>query len=226
MAEGTSMARGRARRWLAGHLGALLATLPGKLFGLAFGVAVLSLAAGALFHLGIDRSRPYSEAVWWAFSHMVDPSSLREDEGVGPRLLGVVLVGAGVVLVVGLLFTVLTDLLNKLIEQLAEVQVPVKARDHLVVIGWNDDVPALVSFFATSYRQLAPAGARPLRRIVVLAPRERISERQRMRAALQARCPSPPPALVFGDLAGAEGFALAAVGDAQAVLVTLTPNRE
>jgi hypothetical protein len=88
-----SSANGRSQtsRWLASHLGALLATLPGKLFVFMFGVGAISLAAGALLHRGIDPSRPYPEAVWWAFAHMVDPNSLRKDKGLGPRLLSVIL---------------------------------------------------------------------------------------------------------------------------------------
>jgi len=114
---------------------------------LIWGVLVLiTLIGGALAYLipaaGIDRFR---SAVWWAFLHLSDPGYLGEDRAPAVRLLAIALTILGLGLFVGALIAIITQWLGSVMERLALGLTPIRANDHVVVLGWTNRSLELVA---------------------------------------------------------------------------------
>lgn len=177
-------------------------------------VALVMLGTAALAHYAFDEYRDFGDALWNAGLHLLDPSSLHDDEGAAQRTIGVFQVVAGLVLLVGLLFTFVADVMTSSLERLGQADRRVRARDHLLVVGGIDLIPVAA-------RAIAAAAARSGRaeRLVVLAPDSARDSRAQLLSALGEAVGELRFELVFGDTAGDSGFDLAAADAARAILL-------
>lgn len=188
-------------------------TTPGRLVLLLSVVALVLLGSAALAHFAFDEYRDFGDALWSATLHLLDPSSLHEDHSGAERAIGVFQVITGLVLLVGLLFTFVSEVVGSSLERLGQSDRPVRARDHLLIVGGTDLV-ALASTAAAEARLETE-----LERLVVLAPESARESRAQLRDDLQDSSGDLKVELVFGDTAGDSGFELAAAERARAILL-------
>lgn len=180
-------------------------------------VASVWLLSSIVARLTLDDYPSLPEALWSGLVHLLDPSSLHEDEGWGQRAIGLVQVVTGLVLVVGLIFTVLTDVVSSSLERLGQVERPFPGSGHLAFVGGLDTLPYLLRGL-----ELAPArwGVKPPpRTVVALAAFEQREDREEILASLRDAAGGFDVWLVFGDVAGATGFDLAGLARAEVVVV-------
>jgi hypothetical protein len=192
-----------------------LQTTRGRLAILLFAVGLVVLGSAALAHFAFDLFDSYGDALWSAILHLLDPSSLHDDEGAAARAIGVFQVVTGLVLLVGLLFTFVSETVGRSLERLGQSDQPVRTDDHLLIVGGADLIPVAVRA-AVEAIELRPA----FERIVVLAPESDRERRNQLRAELDEECGMRLKfELVFGDAAGESGFDLAAADRAASILL-------
>jgi hypothetical protein len=191
-------------------------TTPGRVLLLVSAVALVLVGSAALAYFAFDDYGSFGAALWSAVLHVLDPSSLQDDEGAAQRAIGLFQVVAGLVLLVGLLFTFVAESFASSLERLGQSDRPVRARDHLLVIGGLDLVPVAVRAAAKAGRtRIGPE----IERIVVLAPESARESRGQLRAELKEAAEGLRVDLVFGDTAGDSGFELVAAEEARAILL-------
>jgi hypothetical protein len=189
-------------------------TTRGRLTLLAATIAIVVLGTAALAHFAFDEYASYGAAFWSAILHLLDPSSLQDDEGTAQRAIGTVQVVAGLVLLVGVLFTVIAEVMSSSLQRLGQTDRPVNARDHLLIVGGSGLVPvAALSASETLVREGED------QRIVVLAPESARESRAQLRSELEDATGGRRFDLVFGDTAGDSGFELAAAREARTILL-------
>ncbi|HVY77342.1 MAG TPA: hypothetical protein VG898_02435 [Solirubrobacterales bacterium] len=189
-------------------------TTPGRVALLVSAVAALLLGSAAVDHFLLGQYGDFGEAVWSAVLHVLDPSSLHEDEDAAERAVGLFQVVTGLVLLVGLLFTFIAEAVAGSLEQLGRADRPVTCRDHLLVVGGID--VASIAASAAAEAQLETE----LRRLVVLAPESARDARAQVLDDLhEAGGRNLKVDLVFGDTAGDSGFELAGAERARAILL-------
>lgn len=133
-----------------------------QLLLVALVIACLSLAGGVLVHLTNPTAYQNTyEAIWWAFLRLTDPGYLGEDRGLMPRLVSTVLSITGSVVFLGALVAIMTTWLDRLLAFLASGRSSIFERDHILVIGWNDRVHALVEELVSASRRFLDKNARP-----------------------------------------------------------------
>lgn len=191
----------------------LTETTTGRVALLVAAVALVMLGSSALLHFAFDEFETYGDALWSATLHVLDPSTLQDDEGAAERAVGLFQVVTGLVLIVGLLFTFVAEVLGRSLERLGQSDRPVRARDHLLVIG-NVDLIGVVTRAVAAGRSESK-----LERLVVLAPESARESREQIRDGLEEAAGGLHVDLVFGDTAGDSGFELAAAAQARAILV-------
>lgn len=191
----------------------LMQTTPGRLALLGSVVAVVLVGSAALVHFALDQYEDFGEALWSGILHILDPSSLHDDEGGAQRAVGLFQVVTGLVLLVSLLFTFVAESFANSLERLGQSERPVRARDHLLVVGGLDLVGIATS--AAAEAQLETE----LERLVVLAPESARESRGQILAELEETGGNLKIELVFGDTAGDSGFELAAAERARAILL-------
>ncbi len=189
-------------------------TTRGRLTLLATTIAIVVLGTAALGHFAFDEFPSYGAALWSAILHLLDPSSLQDDEGTAQRAIGVVQVIAGLVLLVGVLFTVIADVMSNSLQRLGQTDRPLRARNHLLIVGGS----GLVPIAARSAAETLHAEGKE-QHIVVLAPEAARDSRAQLRSELEDATSGQRFDLVFGDTAGDSGFELAAAHDARTVLL-------
>jgi hypothetical protein len=189
-------------------------TAVGRLVLLLSAVALIVLGSAALAQFALNQHEDFGESLWSATLHLLDPSSLQDDESAGERAVGLFQVITGLVLIVGVLFTVVSEQLGSSLEQLGRSSSPLRARGHLLIVGGLDLIPVAARGIAQAARQ-DPT----LKRLAVLAPEEARDSRDQLRAALRDACGGLRTEIVFGDTAGDSGFELAAAEAARAVLL-------
>ncbi len=191
----------------------------GRLAALLAAIAIVLLASAALLHYGFDEFHTFGDSLWSSVKHLLDPSSLQDDDGAPKRVIGLFQVIAGLVLLVGLLFTVTAETLGRSIARLGRTEVPVRAHDHLVAIGAIDLAPETPS---TLIRVGGP-GRLP-ERIVLLAPESARASREELLLTLRAQSAPMRVEMVIGDTSGASGFELASVETAGDIIVFPTTS--
>jgi hypothetical protein len=191
-----------------------LQTTRGRLLILLGAVAAVLLGSASLA-LAFDEYGSFGSALWGATVHLLDPSTLQDDEGGAARAIGIFQVVTGLVLLVGLLFTFVSETVGRSLERLGQSDSPVRARGHLLIVGGADLIPVAARAAAEAIK-LKPA----FERVVVLAPESARERRGQLRAELEAAAGGELDAeLVFGDASGDSGFELAAADRAAAVLL-------
>jgi len=191
----------------------LMQTTPGRLALLGSVVAVVLVGSAALVHFAFDQYADFGAALWSGVLHILDPSSLHDDEGGAQRAVGLFQVVTGLVLLVSLLFTFVAESFANSLERLGQSERPVRARDHLLVVGGLDLIG--VATQAAAEAQLETE----LEHLVVLAPESARESRAEIRAELDEAGGDLEIDLVFGDTAGDSGFELARAEQARAILL-------
>lgn len=194
-------------------MGRLFETTAGRLVGLGaavfafwFASAVVASAVGAFDDLG--------DALWSGVQHLLDPGALGDDATTAQRLLGVVQVVLGIVLVVGLVLTLLTDVVDRTLQRLGESDPPARARGHLLAIGSGD---ALLTVLSRLEQREPGAEA------VVLVPPGDAGARRELQTHLDAALPSLRVRAVGGDPTTAGGLERGSASRARAIAV-LSPE--
>jgi hypothetical protein len=188
-------------------------TTLGRVALLVSTVALVLLGSAALARFAFGEYGDYGDALWSATLHLLDPSSLHDDEGAAQRAIGVFQVITGLVLLVGLLFTFVAEVVGRSLERIGQSERPVGARDHLLVVGGIDLIGVATS--AAAEAQLETE----LERLVVLAPESARDSRAQILADLDDAGGKLKTEVVFGDTAGDSGFELAGAERARAILL-------
>lgn len=100
-------------------------------------IVVVSVTAG-LFVQAVDHGfeDPF-EAIWWAFLRLTDPGYLGDDHGPTRRTVSTVVTMLGYVVFLGALVAILTQWLNKTINDLESGYTPIAINGHVLVLGWT-----------------------------------------------------------------------------------------
>jgi hypothetical protein len=189
----------------------------GRLVLLVTTVAIVVLGSAAIAHLAFGLFDSFGAALWSAVLHLLDPSSLHDDNGAAARTVGAIQVVTGLVLLVGVLFTLVAESVGSTIERLGRHDPPVRAHDHVLIIGGGD-------FLAPAAEALALAtevGGRR-ERVVFLAPEAARPSRRRLLAELRKRAGRMRVDLAIGEAGEESGFELGAAAEAAAILVLPT----
>ena len=136
-------------------------------------IGLISIVGGGLIHVfdpGFEGS--FADAVWWAFLRLSDPGYLGDDVGGFERTVSTILTVLGYVVFLGSLVAIMTQWLNARMRELQAGLTPIAQRDHVLIIGWTNRTPTIVSELLQSAgrvrRFLRDRGVRTLR-IAVLA---------------------------------------------------------
>jgi hypothetical protein len=196
----------RATQTTFGRLGLLVST-----------VALVVLGSAALAHVVFGLFDNFGAALWSAVLHLLDPSSLHDDSGAEERIVGLIQAVTGLVLLVGVLFTLVAESVGSSIERLGRHDPPVHAHGHVLIVGGGD-------FLAPAAEALAIAtevgGHRE--RVVFLAPESARSSRRRLLTELRKRAGRMKVSLVIGETGEESGFELGAAAAAAVILVLPT----
>ena len=186
----------------------------GRVVLLISAVAVLLLGSAAVDHFLLGQYGDFGEALWSAVLHVLDPSSLHEDVDGAERAVGLFQAVIGLVLLVGLLFTFVAEVVANSLERIGQGDRPVTCSDHLLVVGGLD--LASVAASAASEAKLETE----LKRLVLLAPESARELRPQILDDLEeAGGGGLKFDLIFGDTAGDSGFELAGAERARAILL-------
>lgn len=188
-------------------------TTQGRVALLITTVAAMLLGSAAVDHYVLGQYEDFGEAAWSAVLHVLDPSSLHDDSNAAERAVGVFQVVVGLVLLVGLLFTFVAEFVGRSLEKIGQADRPVRARDHLLVIGGTDLIELATSAAMQAQEKTG------LDRLVLLAPESAREAHAQIRDELEENSAGLKTELVFGDTAGDSGFELAAAEHARAILV-------
>ena len=109
-------------------------TTPGRLALLGATVVSLWLITAAIAAL-TDVESSYGMALWSGLRHLFDPGSLGDDETTAQRIVGVLQVFTGLVFLVGVAFTVLSEGVDRGLQRLSEAEPPVTGSGHVLVVG-------------------------------------------------------------------------------------------
>ena len=189
-------------------------TVVGRLVLLVSAVALIVLGSAAIAHVVFDLFDTYGAALWSAVLHLLDPSTLQDDEGAAERTIGIFQVVTGLVLLVGLLFTFVSETVGRSLERLGQSDRPLRVRNHLLIVGGTDMTPVAARAAADATRLRSA-----FERIVVLAPGSARDSRDQLRSELDEAAGDLKVDLVFGDPAGESGLELAAAEAAAAILL-------
>ncbi len=122
----------------------------------------LSVVGGGVVHFAYPVAyRDTTEAIWWAFLRLTDPGYLGDDHGVVPRVVSTFLTLAGYVVFLGALVAIMTTWLDRLMAFLGSGRSPIFERRHILIIGWNDRIHALVEEVVHSSQRLLDLNRRP-----------------------------------------------------------------
>lgn len=178
----------RLRNTVRFHLERLLLKGAGsRLLVIAGAIVLVSVAGGLIAHWGTERFSALQEALWWAFLRLTDPGYLGDDEGLVLRSVSTLVTVLGYVLFLGSLVAILTQWLNRTIEDLEKGLTPISKKNHVVILGWTTHTPLIV-------RELVLGGSRMrrfLRRhgkrqlcVAILSERTSAEQRQELKSLL------------------------------------------
>ncbi len=150
-------------------------------------VAVVIIAAVVLFVMAIggEEGRSIPELAWMSLMRTLDAGTMGGDEGSPQFLVAMLAVTLGGVFVISTLIGILNTGLEGRLADLRKGRSRVLETDHVVILGWSQQVFAVIS-------ELLEGGAgRGRNSIVVLADRDRVEMesaiRERIRIPRRAR---------------------------------------
>ena len=126
-----------------------------QLLAVAVIILIISVTGGIAVHImNPDAYSNTAEAIWWAFLRLTDPGYLGEDRGFFPRLVSTLLTLAGYVVFLGALVALMTNWLGRSLAFLASGRSPIFEEGHILIIGWNERLHALIEEIVHSNPQL------------------------------------------------------------------------
>jgi len=192
----------------------LIQTSRGRLLVLLGAVVAVMLGTAAIDHFALDRYDDLDDAIWSAVLHLLDPAQLEDDHGAAERAIGLFQVVTGIVLLVGVLLTLVTESVGASIERLGALQAPTRQRGHVLVVGGAEQLRHAAR--ALSYA--SEIGGRSLP-AVALAPRAARPERDALLQELREGAAPLRVELLFGEVGEEAGFALGAAERARTVVL-------
>lgn len=155
-------------------------------------ILLISLVFGALEHSVTDgESRSLGESIWWAFLRLTDPGYLGDDSGVARRSISTALTVLGYVLFMGSLVAILTQWLNRTIQNLEAGYTPIIRDHHILVAGSTEKAELVVQSVFESYgrarRFLVRRGKGKQLHVVLLSDQAGAELRLRLRNALGSK---------------------------------------
>lgn len=144
MSSRASKHRQKRRQRVGVWLQRQVATLAGRIILLLAGIVIVTVAGNTVMYFSLDAFSSYDDALWWTMDHLFDPGALNEDRGWAQRLVGLALVAAGLIILVGILVTLATEVVERSLERLASADLPVDVRQHLLFVGWDDTTPDIL----------------------------------------------------------------------------------
>lgn len=115
-----------------------------QLMGVAALITLISVSAGLIVFTFSPEFTEFWSSVWWAFLRLTDPGYLGDDTGTLPRVVSTVLTVLGYVLFLGALVAIMTTWLDRALSYLASGRSHIFERDHILIIGWNSRMHALI----------------------------------------------------------------------------------
>ncbi len=120
------------------------------LVGLLLLIIFFSVAGGFLVYIsGVGEELP--ESMWWVFLRISDPGYLGDDSTVISAFFGTLFTVIGMVVFMAGLVGILTSLIMTSLKKLHEGRSAVVFNNHVVVIGWNNEVFTLISELLTGW---------------------------------------------------------------------------
>ncbi len=178
----------RIRNLLVFRLERLMMRGPGARF--AFIVVLLLLvvlATGLVIRLVVPDLEDLSDALWWAFEHVVVPEYVDGDEGIVKRTVATALIILGSILFAGAVIAILVQWLEDTTERLESGLTPIALDAHIVLLGWTSRTPTILEEILVSQgrveRFLRQRGARRLH-VALLAERADAALMQQIRTGL------------------------------------------
>lgn len=118
------------------------------LVGLLLLIIFFSVAGGFLVYIsGVGEE--LTESMWWVFLRISDPGYLGDDSTVTSAFFGTLFTVIGMVVFMAGLVGILTSLIMSSLKKLHEGRSAVVFNNHVVVIGWNNEVFTLISELLT-----------------------------------------------------------------------------
>lgn len=115
-----------------------------QLVGVAIVIVVISFTGGTTVWAFSEEFQEFWPSVWWAFLRLTDPGYLGDDVGTLPRIVSTILTVLGYVLFLGALVAIMTTWLDRALTFLASGRSHIFERDHILIIGWNSRMHALI----------------------------------------------------------------------------------
>jgi hypothetical protein len=152
----------------------------------------------------------FLDSFWWSLKHVLDPGAFGENYGAPWQVVGLaLLVSIGGVIVMGTLIGLISASIQQRFHRLERGNSTVVEANHVLILGWNQDVPGLALNLLRIHRG---------RSIVILAPREL----EFMRAGLRSNgIDRKPDSIILrsGLPSRSEDLERVAVRDASAIVV-------
>jgi hypothetical protein len=115
-----------------------------QLLGVAALIVFISMSAGGVVWATTPEFDDFWRSVWWAFLRLTDPGYLGDDNGTIPRVVSTILTLLGYVLFLGALVAIMTTWLDRALNYLSSGRSHIFERDHILIIGWNTRMHALI----------------------------------------------------------------------------------
>lgn len=191
-----------------------LATTRGRVL-LLVALVIVAVSLGAVIVMAVGDFDDYPEAVWWAFRHVVDPGALGDDDHWDERVVGTALTMTGLVVFLGIVLTVVTDVVQRALERLEDQPPSLRVSDHTVILGWGSLTPLVLDEIATLRRSDPTMPSR----VVVVASASMRGERDRLNAELRSHRRDFAGDVRFAETDDVEALAAVSVWTARSVLV-------
>lgn len=151
-------------------------------------IASVALIGGFLVFMLDANFDDVGESVWWAFLRLTDPGYLGDDEGYVGRSISTVITVMGYVFFLGLLIAILTQWMNRAIQNMEAGITPVKLSDHVLILGWTHRTPYIVKELlltrGRARRFLAAKDSSTLRVVILDELEDPVSTLQTMQQSL------------------------------------------
>lgn len=210
------MSRERLRYWFDNTMSK---GTPALIGWLAVASAILVVIVTALAAPFAGGNGPWYKVAWMSLLRTLDPGTMGGDEGRPFFIFMMLVVTIGGIFIVSTLVGVLTAGVEGKLDSLRKGRSRVVERGHTVVLGWSEEVFAIVSELVKAKE----SEARPV--IAILADRDKLEMEEDLRGRLgdtgktRVVCRS-------GDTSEPSALDLVSPGDAHSVLVLPTDDAE
>lgn len=199
---------------------------------LTLGLIVLTAFVLILFNLsgvnGDAKGLGFWEALWQSMLRVVDAGTFAGDKGWGTRVLGFFITLSGI-FIAGSLIGLIANAVDLRIEELRKGRSNVIERDHSLILGWSERVPAIVSELVIANESRKHAA------VVVVADLDKLEMEERLRVAVpetrttKVVCRNAEPwntsALTMANLGAARSVLVIGDGDDDRAVKTLLAIR-